>query len=167
MYSYVWIPIHFGPDRKVRISWRPEWSLDASTGHEGSSYSTRFECEDSTVASHVGGASVIPCSACSNGLAVRYVGFDKTLAISPIIVSQTAVYTVVIGYINGDLLDRKVLMIVNGVPKITVRFPSTGSCDEVKELVVQLELNKGGNAIQFSNPKDYAPDFDYLRVQWY
>jgi len=160
---YIWLPIEFLENNAIRATWRSEWWVDTATGRYGNSNSRKFEGEDGTLVALDGGAIVLPCSACSNGLSAGYVGKNGTLEISSVNAARNSTYTVIVGFQNGDSGSRQAVVSVNGIQQLTLSFPSTGT--SVKEFVFHVQLTQGANSIRLSNPNGYAPDFDYFRVQ--
>ena len=164
---YIWLPIEFLDNDAIRISWRPQWWVDTETGQFGNSNSIIYEAENSATSTLNGGATVVSCSGCSDGLAAGYIGFNGTLEVSSVTASKDSTYSVVVSYANGDGGSRQAVITVNGVEQLTVNFPSTGSGNTVKELLFELQLREGVNSIRFSNPNAWAPDLDYIKVQCY
>jgi len=123
---------------------------------------TFYEAEASanTIA---GGARISNCSGCSGGEKVGYVGNGGTLTFNGVHVSTAGTYEVTIAYLNGPPA-RSADMSVNGGAPQTLTFTPTADFNTVGTMTVQVSLNAGTNMIEFSNPNDYAPDFDRIGV---
>ena len=126
---------------------------------------TTYECEsDDTILT--GSASVKKVTAASNGAVVAGLsGEQSSLTISNIQAPQDGLYSVNIGYINGDP-ERIGMVQINGGDSLELHFPSSGGWSSVGFLTVNLELKEGSNQLRLTPASNGAstPDMDYFAV---
>ncbi len=150
---------------EIRIQWHDQWSIDPGTGEWNVPEAVTFHAATSSQVELSGGAVVVECSGCVDGLGVGYVGNGSgKLRLNGIQVDLTGSYVVVVSYANGDAGARSAIANVNGVAQ-QVLFPSTGNGQATQSLSFQANFDSGvENTIEFSNDSAWAPDFDYVRV---
>ncbi|CAL8141187.1 unnamed protein product [Orchesella dallaii] len=163
---YVWLPIQFGSENTISISWSAQFSLDIATGSTSDRSSIAYDSR-SPEAELVGGATVMPCSGCDNGDSVGYIGMGGKLIFRGVRGSQNAIHSVLIRYANGDSTWRfATLKVNNGAWERNITFPKSGGGQVTKQIVVQVPLNQGAvNEIEISNENGYGPDIDVLKVE--
>ncbi len=111
-----------------------------------------------------GGAGATACTTCSGGQKVGFVGEGGTLTFTGVTAPSAGSYQVTIAYLDGSASGRQADVSVNGGPPQLLSFTPTGSFSAVGTMTVSLPLTAGANTIEFSNPADYAPDFDRIIV---
>jgi alpha-galactosidase len=109
-----------------------------------------------------GGASIADCVACQDGKKVGYIGEGGTLTFNDVSAPADGMYTINIGYLNGDSSARSALITVNGAAPLPVTFPPTGSFDVIGYQPVTVQLKNGANTLEISNPNGWAPDISGL-----
>lgn len=165
----MWLPLDFTPgSTDISISWKSEWWVDTRTGNTGQSASRLYD-EKSFEATLIGNASVVPCSGCSDGNSIGYIGHSGRLRFDGLRANVTSDYSILITYANGDQRPRTLNVNVNGARLArNLTFPTTGNGQSTKELVFQVQFNAGdGNSLEFYNEGAYGPDIDFIRVQCY
>jgi alpha-galactosidase len=163
----MWLPIEFGQGDEISISWKDSWWVDTLTGNMGQSASKLYEIT-SPEAVLVGDAIIVPCTGCSEGDSVGYIGYEGRLRFEGLTANITSDYSVLIGYANGDSSPRFLSVNVNGVFNKNVTFPTTETGQTAKQLVIEVPLRQGNaNNIEFYNDNGFGPDIDFIRVGCY
>jgi alpha-galactosidase len=102
-------------------------------------------------------AAVAPCSACTDGEYVGWLGEGSTFTMNGISVPTAGTYTFQIGYVNGDPTPRTAQISFNGATPITVTFPPSGSWTTTSSISVTGTFSAGSsNSLQFGNPTGYS-----------
>lgn len=160
----MWLPIKFDANNQIHIDWMDQWSIDTNTGNSGSLSSRTFKA-DVPAATLTGGAKTQACSGCMNRKSVGFVGRGGRILFKNIPASRASVYSIVVSYASGNAANRQASVNVNGKFVETLTFYSTNNANNVAQLVFQAPLLAGNNnSIEFYNDKDFAPDFDYIKV---
>ena len=74
------------------------------------------------------------------------------------------IYTLSIGYATGD--NRNLILSVNGgQTKYFYNLNSGDYHNKWKEVNVKVKLKKGFNKIRLSNPSQWMPNIDYMKVK--
>lgn len=150
-----------------------------------------LEAEDAKL---FGSAQVVDKSGMSGNQVVGNIGLSKENGLTlDVEVNQGGSYKLSIDYINNepappivteehpngyihpyntDLVERYAQIVVNDKNPRTVYFLNTLSWDQTKNIVVDIELEKGHNTItiyndnayRFSNVDQYAPEFDRFKI---
>ena len=133
-----------------------------TSGGSGEGPATTYEAE-AAGNTLTGTAAVSPCSACSGGSKVGFVGNNGgTLQWNGVNVATAGTYTVSVSYLSGEA--RSAQLRVNGGAPVTLSFPSTGGWTAVGTVQTQVSLNASNNTIQVSNPTGWAPDLDRIQI---
>jgi hypothetical protein len=126
-----------------------------------------YEAESIPPNTVTGSATPVPCTTCSEGRKVAYVGNNSgTLQFNNVTANVPGSNVITIWYLNGDA-ERHALLSVNGSSGIPLSFPSTGSFETVGSIQTTIPLNPGSNnSLTFYNPIEgnWAPDFDRIVV---
>ncbi len=110
----------------------------------------------------------MPCSGCSGGTSIGYIGLGGRVRVSLPSISNPAPggNSIQFSYSNGDASPRVLAVDVNGIFSRNLTFPTSGNGQSVKHLVFQAVLTPGlGNLVEFYNPNGYGPDLDYFKIE--
>jgi hypothetical protein len=111
-----------------------------------------------------GGAAVASCSGCPGGQKVGYIGGGGYLTYPDIDVPVAGTYLMTLTYVDGDT-GRVSIVTVDG-NSFTLPTDGTGDNDwsDTQTVTVPVTLNAGENAIEFSNPDNYAADVSQIAL---
>lgn len=109
-----------------------------------------------------GGANVAPCSTCSDGHKVGYVGKTGMLTFAKVKAPAPGQYKILIAYLNGDGQARSANVSVNGAAGQSFNFPRGKDWNTVLVAPITVTLAQGDNTLTFLNPAGYAPDFSAI-----
>jgi hypothetical protein len=115
----------------------------------------------------VGDASIASCSGCSAGFKV--VGFDNGyggVIINNIYAPAAGTYNLTIYGVDGDSPSYRTMSVaVNGASPLSVNISGSNWNASAPGVSIQVPLNQGNNAIEFSSfLYDYGPGIDYVVV---
>lgn len=115
-------------------------------------------------------ANIYPCTACSGGLKVGYIGNSSTggsITFNGINVSKSGNYTLVLYYVDGSTPPggRTMFMSINNQPAISFTTPGNGSWNSPQSLNLPIVLTAGNNTIKFFNNTAYAADIDRIAIK--
>lgn len=109
-----------------------------------------------------GVARVYPCTGCSGGKLVRWIGFGGSLNMS-VNMPRSGNYKLHIYYTNATT-DRSAFVRIDfDVPRKVV-FTPTGTWRNVQLRIMPVTLTVGLNHIAFTNPNGWCPDIDRIVV---
>jgi alpha-galactosidase len=107
------------------------------------------------------GTKTMRCAACSGAQKVGYLGRGSTLTFSAI-AATAGTHTLTIRY---SAAEERTLFVRSGADTVrALRLPSTGGFDLPQELEMSIQLD-GAHTIELSNPDDWAPDIDQIRIE--
>lgn len=132
--------------------------IDADSG--GASVSYEAEDEDNTFV----GTGPVPCSGCSSGYKVNWLGSGNEVSINNVEAATAGSKAITLHYTNGGSDSRTFHVSANGNAAVTVSAPPTGGWDTVGTAKVNVVLNAGLNEIKLYNPDAGAPDLDRIVV---
>lgn len=162
--TYIWLPLDISGTNihlTNRASWVPNVKEKKWTEAPAS---TNIEAETATLS---GGSKIVPCSGCTGGQAVGWIGGPSggKITFSSIQSSGNQAATVRIAYANGDSTERFATVIVNGKSQ-RVAFLPTGGGQAVGDSSVDCQLVAGSsNTIVIEGLEGaYGPDIDYISV---
>jgi hypothetical protein len=120
------------------------------------------EAESATLSPPAGTPSPSPCSTCSGGSKVRFVGRGRTVTFSGLTVPAAAIYHLTITY---ELVgSRSFWITVNGGSATEVPCAGTNDWYTMVTKTVTVVLRAGANTITFGNPSADAPDLDKITL---
>ncbi|HYZ55205.1 MAG TPA: fibronectin type III domain-containing protein [Streptosporangiaceae bacterium] len=111
-----------------------------------------------------GGAVIAPCSACSGGEKVGYLGGSGYLIFNGVTAPRAGTYLMRLSYVDGDS-SRTAVVTVGGQP-FDLPLPGTNdnNWDAVQTATVPVHLHAGDNTIEFGNPNGYVFDVDKITL---
>lgn len=111
-----------------------------------------------------GAATVYPCSACSDGLEVGYIGASTTtnsVTFNSVRVEKAGTYRMEVDAMTQG--PRAFVYTVNGGSPATLNMGG-GSFNLPQSTTVPVTLQAGFNTITFGNPGTYAPNLDRIVI---
>jgi alpha-galactosidase len=119
-----------------------------------------YEAESATLS---GATYVSPCSACSGGAKLSYLGASPTTndATFNVYVNRAGTYRMEVDAMTQG--PRALVYVVNGTHPATVNMGG-GSFNLPQATTVPVTLLAGNNTITFGNPGTYAPDLDRIVI---
>ncbi|ADB30610.1 Carbohydrate binding family 6 [Kribbella flavida DSM 17836] len=109
-----------------------------------------------------GGAVTAPCTGCSGGAKVGYVGNGATVAFNNVTSATGGNRTLTVSYLSA--VARTATVKVNGGTPISVDFPATADWNTVGTRSLTVPLAAGANTITIANPTGWAPDLDKITI---
>ena len=109
-----------------------------------------------------GNAEVADCGGCSGGRKVGNLYQGASLQFNHVAAPAAGDYKLTVDYISGD--PRSADISVNGGAARHVDFEKTADWDTVGSMTITVALNKGENAILFSDGGQYSPDIDRIAI---
>jgi alpha-galactosidase len=120
--------------------------------------SKTYEAENATLT----GATVpFYCQWCSGASKAGNVNFGNYVTFNNVSADADGTYQLEIDYLTGGV--RTFLVSVNGGPAVELDL-NGDTFDAPAATVIPVQLKKGLNTIQFSNPGGYAPDLDRIVI---
>jgi alpha-galactosidase len=110
-----------------------------------------------------GSAMISPCSACSGGSKLTFLGIDADnfATFTDVEVKRAGTYRMQVDSITSG--TRSYIINVNGGPNITLNS-SGGSTNLPSSITIPVKLNAGINSIEFGNPVSFPPDLDRIVI---
>jgi hypothetical protein len=130
-------------------------------GKAPSTFSQSYEAESAVLN---GAATVSPCSACSGGFKVSYIGASTTtnsVTFNSVRVEQAGIYRMEVDAMTQG--PRALVYTVNGGSPATLNMGG-GSFNLPQSTTVPVALQAGFNIITFGNPGTYGPDLDRIVI---
>jgi alpha-galactosidase len=130
-------------------------------GRPSETHSQGYQADASILS---GAASIYPCSACSDGSEVGYIGASpttNTVTFNDIVVDKSGVYLMEVDANTEG--PRAFVYTVNGGSPATLNMAG-GSFNLPQATTVPVSLTAGVNTITFGNPGTYAPNLDRIVI---
>ena len=130
----------------------------------GKAPSTRSQSYEAASAVLNGAATIYPCSACSGGYEVGYIGASTTtnsVTFNSVRVEKAGTYRMEVDAMTEG--PRAFVYTVNGGSPATLNMGG-GSFNLPQSTTVPVTLQAGYNTITFGNPGTYAPNLDRIVI---
>ncbi len=164
-----------GGDRTARaqkISWNADGTpnlgqpvaagefLAAPSGEVSAELPTCYEAELALVRN----ARIIDVATASGGKMVAYIETPASLVQFSVLVSVAGAYTMTVHYSNSLDEDAEQKVTVNHQPAVALAYPPSGGRESVKPVTMTVNLQAGGNTIQFA-PGAKPARLDFIEIQ--
>ncbi|KAJ7931037.1 Arabinanase/levansucrase/invertase [Mycena leptocephala] len=167
---YMWLPLVLDEETGAAgMVWRDVWTVDVGTGEVGFPQGVGYEAQAGTLS---GGASVVACAGCSEGLLVTNITQSSTVTVSGVL-GRNKPQWIALYYVNPDDqiingLQRLVSVSVNGGTPVILKQRTT-AVNVTMSIPFEAYLEKGAvnNITVTGTSTGPAADFDRLIVYPY
>ncbi|KAJ7830636.1 glycosyl hydrolase [Mycena olivaceomarginata] len=167
---YMWQPLVLDEETGVaEMVWHDVWTVDVGTGEVGFPQGVGYEAQAGTL---TGGASVIACAGCSEGLLVTNITQSSSVTVSGVL-GQNKPQWIALYYVNPDDqiingLQRLVNVSINGGTPVILKQRTT-AVNVTMSIPFEAYLEKGAvnNITVTGTSAGPAADFDRLIVYPY
>ncbi|KAJ7661857.1 glycosyl hydrolase [Mycena rosella] len=167
---YMWLPLVLDEETgAAEMVWRDVWTVDVGTGEVGFPQGVGYEAQAGTLS---GGASVVACAGCSEGLLVTNITRSSSVTVSGVF-GRNKPQWIALYYVNPDDqiingLQRLVSVSINGGAPVILKQRTT-AVNVTMSIPFEVYLEKGAvnNITVTGTSAGPAADFDRLIVYPY
>ncbi|KAJ6533150.1 glycosyl hydrolase [Mycena capillaripes] len=167
---YMWLPLVLDEEMGTAgMVWRDVWTVDVETGEVGFPQGVGYEAQAGTLS---GGASVVACAGCSEGLLVTNITQSSSVTVSGVL-GRNKPQWIALYYVNPDDqlingLQRLVSVSINGGAPVILKQRTT-AVNVTMSIPFEAHLEKGAvnNITVTGTSAGPAADFDRLVVYPY
>ncbi|KAJ6611572.1 Arabinanase/levansucrase/invertase [Mycena sp. CBHHK59/15] len=167
---YMWLPLVLDEETGAAgMAWRDVWTVDVGTGEVGFPQGVGYEAQAGTLR---GGASVVACAGCSEGLVVTNIARSSSVIVSGVF-GRNKPQWIALHYVNPDDqiisgLQRLVSVSINGGAPVILKQRTTAA-NVTMSIPFEAYLEKGvlNNITVTGTSAEPAADFDRLIVYPY